>query len=98
MEDPFIRNYIEDLLKTIRTQVLIKLVKPYTQISIAYLSSERALNIPQQDVEALCVALILDGVLHGRIDQIDQMLHLDKHAETMDKYGALDKWAKELCH
>ena len=47
MEDPFIRNYIEDLLRTIRTQVLLKLVKPYTKISIAYLSSEAALNVPQ---------------------------------------------------
>lgn len=47
MEDPFIRNYIEDLLRTIRTQVLLKLVKPYTKISIAYLASEAALNVPQ---------------------------------------------------
>ncbi|CAL9054506.1 unnamed protein product [Musa banksii] len=31
MDDPFIRNYIEDLLKNIRTQVLLKLIKPYTQ-------------------------------------------------------------------
>jgi hypothetical protein len=66
--DPFIRNYIEDLLQTIRTQVLLKLVKPYTQISLAYLASERALNIPIEECEALCVALILDGTLQGSID------------------------------
>jgi COP9 signalosome complex subunit 2 len=47
MEDPFIRNYLEDLLRTIRTQVLLKLIKPYTKISVAYLASEAALNVPQ---------------------------------------------------
>jgi COP9 signalosome complex subunit 2 len=52
MEDPFIRNYIEDLLRTIRTQVLLKLVKPYTKISIAYLASEAALNVPQYVITA----------------------------------------------
>ena len=41
----FIRNYIEDLLRVIRTQVLLKLVRPYTKISIAYLASEHALNV-----------------------------------------------------
>ena len=38
MDDPFIRNYIEDLLRNIRTQVLIKLIKPYTTIRIPFVS------------------------------------------------------------
>ncbi|GER41047.1 COP9 signalosome complex subunit 2, partial [Striga asiatica] len=38
MEDPFIRNYIEDLLKNVRTQVLLKLIKPYTRIRIPFIS------------------------------------------------------------
>ncbi|GAB2211349.1 hypothetical protein Droror1_Dr00024658 [Drosera rotundifolia] len=38
MDDPFIRNHIEDLLKKIRTQVLLKLIKPYTRIRIPFLS------------------------------------------------------------
>lgn len=49
------------------------------------------------DVEALCVSLILDGVLKGKIDQIDQMLHLERGASTKsDKYAAVNKWSKEL--
>jgi len=35
---PFIRNYIEDLLKNIRTQVLLGLIKPYTRIRIPFIS------------------------------------------------------------
>uniref|UniRef100_A0A8D8KLM1 COP9 signalosome complex subunit 2 n=2 Tax=Culex pipiens TaxID=7175 RepID=A0A8D8KLM1_CULPI len=33
MADPFIREHIEDLLRNIRTQVLIKLIRPYTKIT-----------------------------------------------------------------
>jgi COP9 signalosome complex subunit 2 len=45
MEDPFIRNYIQDLLKNIRTQVLVKTIKPYTRIKIPSIATE--LNIPE---------------------------------------------------
>lgn len=38
MDDTFIRNYIEDLLSKIRTQVLLKLIKPYTRIRIPFIS------------------------------------------------------------
>lgn len=43
MDDPFIRNYIEDLLKNVRTQVLLKLIKPYTRIRIPFISKVTAL-------------------------------------------------------
>lgn len=39
--DPFIRTYIDDVLKNIRTQVLIKLIKPYTRIEIPFVSKVR---------------------------------------------------------
>lgn len=38
MGDAFIRAYIDDVLRNIRTQVLIKLIKPYTSIEIAFIS------------------------------------------------------------
>lgn len=47
-----------DLLRNIRTQVLIKLIKPYTRIHIPFISNE--LNIDATDVEALLVQCILD--------------------------------------
>ncbi len=37
-DDPFMRDYIEDLFKNIRTAVLLKIMKPYTQIRIAFLA------------------------------------------------------------
>ena len=38
MQDPFIREHIEDLLRNVRTQVLCKLIKPYTKIRIPFIS------------------------------------------------------------
>lgn len=38
MDDPFIRNYIKDLLKNVRSQVILKLIKPYTRIRIPFIS------------------------------------------------------------
>ena len=35
MHDNFIRMYIDNVLKSIRSQVLEKLIKPYSSISIA---------------------------------------------------------------
>jgi len=39
-DDAFIRQYIEDLLKNIRTQVVLKLIQPYTRIRIPFISRQ----------------------------------------------------------
>lgn len=67
-DDAFIRQYIEDLLKKIRTQVVLKLIQPYTRIRIPFISRE--LNIPEADVEQLLVSLILDARISGYVDQV----------------------------
>lgn len=94
MDDLFIRNYIEDLLKKIRTQVLLKLIRPYTKIRIPFVSQE--LNIPEKDVEALLVSLILDNRIAGHIDQVNQLLELGDKSKDMKKYVAVDKWSTQL--
>merc|ERR1712179_280537 len=86
MEDTFIREHIEDLLRNIRTQVLIKLIKPYTRIQIQFISGE--LNIESGDVESLLVS--------GRIDQVSGVLELDESSEGTARYTALDKWNTQL--
>jgi len=94
MEDTFIRNYIQDLLKNIRTQVLVKTIKPYTRIKIPSIAAE--LNIPEADVEALLVSLILDRKIEGRIDQVNDLLILDSADDRKAKYEALDQWRDKL--
>ncbi|OXB79937.1 UNVERIFIED_CONTAM: hypothetical protein H355_009752 [Colinus virginianus] len=93
MDDPFIREHIEELLRNIRTQVLIKLIKPYTRIHIPFISK---LNIDVADVESLLVQCILDNTIHGRIDQVNQLLELDHQKRGGARYTALDKWTNQL--
>lgn len=94
MGDSFISLYIEDLLKKIRTQVVLKLIQPYTRIRISFVSTQ--LNIPEADVEQLLVSLILDSRINGRLDQVNQLLELEDQGRVNDKYVALDKWAAWL--
>ncbi|XP_070505126.1 COP9 signalosome complex subunit 2 isoform X1 [Chironomus tepperi] len=95
MADPFIREHIEDLLRNIRTQVLIKLIRPYTKIAIPFISSE--LNIEPAEVESLLVSCILDNTIQGRIDQVNQVLELEKEDS---RHGARDiaieKWSNQI--
>ncbi|KAG2203382.1 hypothetical protein INT47_010080 [Mucor saturninus] len=94
MGDPFIRAYIDDVLRNIRTQVLIKLIKPYTSIEITFISKQ--LNIPTDDVEELLVGLILDERISGQIDQVYSRLVLDRRSTDAYKYEALDTWSNNV--
>ncbi|XP_040583938.1 COP9 signalosome complex subunit 2 isoform X2 [Lepeophtheirus salmonis] len=96
MDDLFIREHIEDLLRNIRTHVLIKLIKPYTRIQIAFIAGE--LNIEPLDVESLLVSCILDSTIKGRIDQVNGVLELDKTPEGTARYSALDNLNTQLQH
>lgn len=96
MDDPFIREYIQDLLKNIRTEVLIKLIKPYSRVRIPFISEQ--LKIPEADVESLLVSCILDKSIDGRIDQIDRVVVLDPQQGGTEKYRSMDKWATQLGH
>lgn len=73
MSDEFVREHIEDLLRTIRTQVMRQIIRPYNRISLQAIARELN-NIPVSDVESLLVSLILDGSLDGKIDKVDGIL------------------------
>jgi COP9 signalosome complex subunit 2 len=84
--DEFIAEYLSDLLRTIRTQVLIKVIGPYERISLKAIARE--LNgIPTEDVESLLVRAILDGRLNGRIDQVDGVLLKNPEAGPSSSAG-----------
>ena len=73
MDDEFVREHVEDLLRTIRRQVLRRVIRPYTRISLQAIARELN-DIPVPDVESLLVGLILDGKLDGEIDQVAGVL------------------------
>ena len=96
MGDPFVKTCVGDLLKNVRTQVLLKLIKPYTRIRIPFVSKE--LNIPEAEVEELLVSVVLDGRISGHIDQVNQLLVLEAKGQedAAKKYASLDKWSTQL--
>ncbi|GAA6004638.1 hypothetical protein JCM11491_002176 [Sporobolomyces phaffii] len=95
MGDAFIREYIDDVLRSLRTQWILDIIKPYKRIEIAYLA--RQLSIPDDQVEEIVVALILDEKIRGRIDQVTGRLELDRHtALETRRYQTLDAWTQQL--
>ena len=92
MEDEFIREHVADLLRTIRTQVLRRVIRPYTRITLAAIARELN-DIPVQDVESLLVSLILDGTLEGRIDQVKGVL-----LKKGEKGGGATDASSKICN
>ncbi|TFY83432.1 hypothetical protein EWM64_g585 [Hericium alpestre] len=96
MDDPFIRSYIGELLRSLRRQYLIDLIKPYTRLELSFLA--RQLNVEHEEVEELLIELILEGKVEGKIDQVAMRLELDKNRQSLERkrYAALDKWTDAL--
>jgi len=95
MDDAFIRLYIGELLRSLRTSYLIDLIKPYTRLELSFLAKQ--LNVEIAEVEELLIGLILEGKVDGRIDQVGMRLELDR-AQALEKkrYAALHSWTKAL--
>jgi hypothetical protein len=76
-------EHIEDLLRTIRKQVLRRVIRPYSRISLPAIA--KALNdIPLADVESLLVGLLLDGQLEGYIDRVSNVLYKQTEGRIPD--------------
>jgi COP9 signalosome complex subunit 2 len=93
LDDEFMRDCIEDLLLNIRTQVLLKMVKPFSRVRLGYIAQE--LNISEEDVEQLTAFLVLDGRIKGSIDQVDRVLEL-KVDVSADRESAISKWLDHI--
>jgi len=95
MEDKFIREHIEALLRNIRTKVLLKVIKPYTRLRISFISE--VLGLPEEEVEKLLIGCILDGTVPGKINQLENILILDREEQQkVARIEALSSWTKQL--
>lgn len=96
MDDPFIKTYIEDVLRGLRTQYIIDTIGPYSRIQLDYLAQK--LNITVGQVEDLLMSLIFDDKIKARIDQVGRFIELDRSAASQNtpRYQALDKWNNGL--
>ena len=66
--DDVVTALVGDLLRMMRTSVLLKMIQPYSRLALPFISSE--LGVPEDEVERLVAALILDERICGRIDQV----------------------------
>jgi COP9 signalosome complex subunit 2 len=104
MGDPFIKDYMDDVLQNIRNQVLVQIVAPYQTVSLPYLCEQLGGGVSVKEVENLLVGLILNGKISGRIDQLSGLLELsskpgfsDLHKRVeQERYDALLKWTDAL--
>eukprot|EP01088_Endostelium_zonatum_P000142 TRINITY_DN1021_c0_g1_i1.p1 TRINITY_DN1021_c0_g1~~TRINITY_DN1021_c0_g1_i1.p1 ORF type:complete len:480 (-),score=152.08 TRINITY_DN1021_c0_g1_i1:60-1466(-) len=93
MGDPFIQGFIQPVLREIRTQVLLRLITPYTRVTIPFIAKK--LNVTAGEVQDLLVFLILNNAIEGQIDQIHQLLKIEKGV-ALAKYRHLGKWSDQL--
>ncbi|CAF1242901.1 unnamed protein product [Adineta steineri] len=96
LDDQFVRELIDILRRSIRTSVLIRLIKPYTKIHMKFIATE--LNISIDDVENLLITCILDQTIQGKIDQINNILEIDQqeNIQGIHRYQAITKIATNL--
>lgn len=102
MNDPFIREHIEELLTNIRTQVLLRLIKPYTRVRMDYIA--RKLRVNLDEVKRLLVDTILDEGVYAKIDEPSGVVYVspsptDDISDETDEcvsFPALQNWAQQL--
>ena len=80
-------------MRNIRTQVLLRLIKPYTRLQLATIATELGVSVPE--VESLCVSLVLDGRVEGRIDQVAGVLEKEQGVKN-NVYGNLERWSASV--
>lgn len=90
MDDSFIASYIGDLLRALRTQYLITLIKPYSRLDMSFLSKQ--LNVGKPEVEEILIGLILEGKVEGRIDQVAQRLELDRQCVSFYLHRSIHQY------
>ena len=91
LDDELVREHVGDLRRTLRAQVVLRSVGPYARVRLSRISRDLD-GVPVEEVEGLLAALILDGRLEGRIDQVRGILVREGAASGG---GSGDKWGRE---
>jgi COP9 signalosome complex subunit 2 len=92
-DDPFINEYMDDLLRGVRLNVLCNKIKPYTNVGLRYLASE--LQISVDDIISLVVQLIMEDKISAKIDQVEEYIEVSQKADKT-RSNSLKNWAESL--
>lgn len=74
LADPFIAENIDEVTRTMRTKGVMKLISPYTRVTLQWVASK--LQISEPEVEDILSFLIVDGQLGARINQPLRILEM----------------------
>jgi len=95
LDDPYIAQYMEDLLRTVRLSVLQAKLKPYKAVKLSYLANN--LQITEQSLINLLVELIIEGKIAARIDEVEGIVETTGGDRTTGrKEEAYNKWVRSL--
>ena len=101
LSDPFIRTYIDTILRSIRNQVIVQVIRPYKRIELSFLAGK--VGVSDEEVEELLRLLILDRKLgrNGKIDRIKKWLVFEdlegeSESEEIDRFWVLEKWVSSV--
>ena len=92
-DDPFISEYMDDLLRGVRLNVLCNKIKPYRNIGLKYLATE--LQITVKDVISLVVQLIMEDKISAKIDQVEEFIEVSP-TDDKTRSESLNKWADSV--
>ena len=92
-DDPCISEYLDDLLRGVRLNVLCNKIKPYKNIGLKYLATE--LQVSVNEVISLIVQLIMEDKISAKIDQVEEFIEVSP-IDDKTRSEALKKWSESL--
>ena len=63
MDDPYIANYIDDLLRSLHLKTLLDVCKPYKSVKISFLAKK--LGVSEVMIRSLLSELIIEDKIEG---------------------------------
>ncbi|KAH7073400.1 PCI domain-containing protein [Paraphoma chrysanthemicola] len=93
LQDPFIAENIDEVTRNVRTKAVVKLVAPYTRFTLAFISKQLKISLPE--VQEIVGFLIVDKRLRGKINQQDGTVEIESSTD-MDRVQAMKEWSAAI--
>jgi len=93
LQDPFIAENIDEVTRSVRTKAVVKLVAPYTRFTLAFISKQLKISLPE--VQEIVGFLIVDKRLRGKINQQNGTVEIESSTD-MDRVQAMQEWSAAI--
>jgi len=93
LDDPFIQEHIDEVTRNIRTEALLKLIKPFTRFTLTYIAKQ--LNISVEEVQDILGFLILDKKIRGKINQSNGTVEVSRRSD-IERMESMQDWSNAL--